>query len=327
MPTNLPPEYFRVEELYRSAKTTSEKIAYLEDLLRIVPKHKGTDKLRADLRRRLSKLRDQSKKQKGLAKQTSLFNIEKEGAGQVVLIGFPNVGKSSLLQVLTKARPEVADFPFTTWSPTPGMMDLENIQIQLIDTPPLNHEFIEPEMFNLIRRANLLLLVIALQSTPLNHLDQSLAILKDHNLKPESPKRLSNPDDKMVCPVVVAVNKVDTPELDEDFKILQELEEQGLPLFPVSATTSSGLNELKSALFKHLSIIRVYSKAPGKAPDYQEPFILTAGSTIEDFAAKLHKEFLKKMKTARIWGKEVYEGQMVGRDHILNDEDIVEIRS
>jgi ribosome-interacting GTPase 1 len=158
MPTNLPPEYFEVEKRYRAASSPEEKAACLEEMLGTIPKHKGTDKLRADLRRKLSKLKDAARTRKGTSRQVSAFHIDKEGAGQAVVIGPANVGKSALVAALTNATPEVADYPFTTWTPTPGMMPVEDIQVQLIDTPPLNSEFVDPELINLIRRADLILL-------------------------------------------------------------------------------------------------------------------------------------------------------------------------
>ncbi|UCF02183.1 MAG: 50S ribosome-binding GTPase, partial [Deltaproteobacteria bacterium] len=122
MPANLPPDYYEAEKRYRAAKTVPEKIAHLEDMLTIMPKHKGTDKLRAGLRKRISKLKTAVQSKKSLGKRDSAFHIDKEGAGQVAVIGPANVGKSALVATLTNANPEVADFPLTTWKPTPGMM-------------------------------------------------------------------------------------------------------------------------------------------------------------------------------------------------------------
>jgi ribosome-interacting GTPase 1 len=144
MPTNLPPDYFEAEQRYREASTPTEKVACLEDMLTRIPKHKGTDKLRGDLRKKLSKLKSSTQTRKAASRQESSFHIDKEGAGQIVVIGHANVGKSMLVSTLTNAKPEVADYPFTTWNPTPGMMRYENVQFQLIDTPPTNREFIEP---------------------------------------------------------------------------------------------------------------------------------------------------------------------------------------
>lgn len=144
MPTNLPPEALEAEQRYRAAKSVAEKIATLEEFISLIPKHKGTDKLRADLRRRLSKLKaEATQARKKVSKRDSAFHIEKEGAGQAVIIGPANVGKSALVATLTNATPEVSPAPYTTWEPTPGMMPIENIQVQLVDTPPLDRDYVE----------------------------------------------------------------------------------------------------------------------------------------------------------------------------------------
>ena len=143
MPTNLPPDYYSVEKQYKAATDTAEKIELLEEMMTKIPKHKGTDHLRADLRRKLSKLKAASGSKKGAARHASVYNIGKEGAGQIVIVGAPNVGKSSLVASETNADPDVSVAPFSTWGPTPGMMAIDNIQVQLIDTPPLNTEHIE----------------------------------------------------------------------------------------------------------------------------------------------------------------------------------------
>ncbi len=327
MPANLPPDYFRVEEQYRSASSIAEKISCLEELMRIVPKHKGTDKLRGDLRRRLSRLRETSARKKGTARQVSPFQIPPEGAGQVAVIGPPNVGKSSLLQTLTKARPEVAEFPFSTSMPMPGMMPCEDIQIQLVDTPPLSEQYVDPDMMNLIRRADGVVLLVDMQATTMDQLDTSRAILERHRIVPE--QRVSEGMDMhrlTVVSVLVGVNKVDDREQDEDFQVLEELIGHEWTMVPLSLARQRYLDGFKRAVFEHLRVIRVYSKAPGKKAELDTPFVLSQGSRIQDFGAKLHKDFASRLKSARIWGQGLYDGQMVGRDHVLKDGDVVELR-
>ena len=184
MPTNLPPQYFEVEKRFRAAKLPEEKIACLEELLGTIPKHKGTDKLRADLRHRLSKLKTAAQTRKGAGRQESVFQIDKEGAGQAAIVGPANVGKSALLAALTNATPEVSEYPYTTWIPIPGMLPFEDIQLQLIDTPPLNKEHVEAELLDLIRRADLILAVVDLQTYPIEQLEDTLEILKEHRIAP-----------------------------------------------------------------------------------------------------------------------------------------------
>ena len=162
MPANLPPQYFEAEKRYREARTTRDKLKCLEEMLTIMPKHKGTDKLRADLRRRISKLKDMGQARKGPGRRPPVYFLEKEGAGQVALLGLPNTGKSSLLAALTNAQPVIADYPFTTRIPLAGMMTYENVQIQLIDTPPVSPDYLEPWYPDLLRRADAWLLVVSL---------------------------------------------------------------------------------------------------------------------------------------------------------------------
>ena len=327
MPANLPPAYFEAENRYREAKTPAEGIAALEEMLAIMPKHKGTDKLKADLRRRISKLKSKRQEKKKLGRRDRGYKIEKEGVGQVVLIGEPNVGKSSLVAALTNADPQVAEFPHSTWKPTPGMMYFEDIQIQLIDTPPISKEHTEPWLFDIIQRSDMLLVVVDVQTDPVQQLEETISFLEEHRI---APFRLSNCyEDKAgwtFLSFLVVANKNDDHLIDENFEIFKSLLKDDWPLVNVSAKTGRNFEILKQTLFDTLEIVRVYTKTPGKEPDLGTPFVLKKGSKIEDLTAKIHKDFLEKLKYARIWGKNVYDGQMVQRDHILQDGDIVEVR-
>lgn len=327
MPTNLPPEYFAVEKRYRAARTPEEKIACLEELFGTIPKHKGTDRLRADLRKKISKLKAAPQTRKGVSKQISAFHIDREGAGQVVVVGPANVGKSALVAALTNATPEVADYPFTTWTPTPGMMPVEDIQVQLIDTPPLNRDFVEPELMNLIRRSDLILLVVDLQAYPIQQLEDTASFLEEHCIVPCHLKERYPAERRLTfVPFLVLVNKNDDASSDEDFCVLCELFEGEWSLVPVSATTGRNLDRLKQVVFDRLEIIRVYTKPPGEKPDLSRPYVLDRGSTVEEFAGGVHRDFFANLKSARVWGSASYDGQMVSRDHVLQDGDVVELR-
>ena len=326
MPANLPPDYFAAEKRYRAAKTPAEKIACLDDMLTIMPKHKGTDKLRADLRRRISKLKSASQTKKSLGKQDSAFRIDKEGAGQVVVVGPTNVGKSALVATLTNANPEIAEFPLTTWKPTPGMMPVENIQIQLVDTPPMNRDYMEPELLDLIRRSDLILLVVDLLTDPVQQLEDTVALLEENRIVPRHlQRRYGEVRALSFVPILVLANKNDDESSEENLEIFQELIEDDWPLVSASIKTGRNLEFLKETLVKRLKIIRVYSKAPGKEPDLTAPFVLREGNTVEDFAGKVHKDFVEKLKVVKVWGAAVYDGQMVQRDHRLQDGDVVEL--
>ncbi|MFN3699510.1 MAG: GTPase, partial [Dictyoglomus sp.] len=161
MPANLPPQYFEAEKRFREAKTIEEKIQALKEMLAILPKHKGTDKMKADLRRKLSQLMEEAEKRSKKGGGRSLEYIEKEGAGQVLLLGPPNTGKSLFFKFVTGVESFVADYPFSTINPVVGMMPFENIQIQIIDLPPL-WENSESWIYNLVRNADLVLVFLSM---------------------------------------------------------------------------------------------------------------------------------------------------------------------
>ena len=328
MPTNLPPEYFSAEERYKQATTNQEKIDRLEELIATIPKHKGTDKLRADLRRRLSKLKDSAEKGKSTGKHESVFHIEKEGSGRVIIVGTPNVGKSQLLAALTNARPTVSPAPYTTWIPMPGMMEWENVPIQLIDTPPLNKEHMESEQFDLLRSADLFLLLVDLQADAMQQLEDSREILMEHRI----PIRCQQNIDKIsvndpFIPVLLVINKFDDDSYQEDVNLFRDLSQCDWPIVTISGINKYKLKELQQKIFLELNLIRVYSKPPGKPADYSAPFVLKKGSTVEELAGKVHKDFLINLKSARVWGTGVHDGQQVGRDHLLHDGDVVELHA
>ena len=326
MPANLPPAYFEAENRYREATTPAEGIAALEEMLAIMPKHKGTDKLKADLRRRISKLKSKQQGKKKSGRRDRGYAIEKEGVGQVALIGVPNVGKSALVAALTNADPHVAEFPYSTWKPTPGMMYFEDIQIQLIDTPPINKEHTEPWLLDIIRRSDMLLVVVDVQTDPFKQLEETVSFLKEYRIAPLSVSYPSQDTTGWTfLYYLVVANKNDDHLIDENFEIFKSLLEDNWPLVNVSTKTGYNVDVLKQGIFNGLEIIRVYTKTPGKEPDLGTPFVVKKGSKIEDLASKIHKDFLEKLKYARVWGKNVYNGQMVQRDHILQDGDIVEI--
>jgi ribosome-interacting GTPase 1 len=328
MPTNLPADYYNAEERFRSATTTEDKVKYLEEMLSTIPKHKGTDHLRADLRKKLSKLKTATTSKKTTKKQVSPYHINKEGAGQVVIIGCTNAGKSTLVASQTNANPEVSEVPFTTWTPMPGMMMIENIQVQLIDTPPFSEDYIDPEFLNLIRRVDLVLIMIDLHANPVQELEFVIGKLLENRIAPHYLEgKVQSEGFLLFVPTLVLVNKYDSEEYGEHYEIFQELLEEEHPLIPASVKTGYNLDLLKKTIFEKLGVIRVYSKAPGKEPDMNAPFVAEKGIQLADFAGKVHKDFQKNLKSAKIWGTSAdFPGQQVSREHILEDEDVVELQ-
>ena len=326
MPANLPPMYFEAEKRFREGKTPEEKIEALEEMLAIMPKHKGTDKLKADLRRKIAKLKLEGQQKKGGARSQTAYSIDREGAGQIAVIGPPNTGKSSLVGTVTNADPEVGDFPFTTWKPTPGMVPYENIQFQVIDTPPLSKEYTDPWFADLLRRVDMIMILIDLRADPIQQLQDALSMLRDWRIFPkgtEIPGDLKKPP--FIKRMLVAVNKMDEAKDEEDYEVFLELSEIKLPCIGISVHRGRNLSALVEKIYDLFEIIRVFTRAPGKSLDPSAPFVLPRDSRLEDLAEKVHKDFKEKLKYARVWGKAVYEGQMVQRDYILHDGDVVEL--
>ncbi len=328
MPTNLPPEYFEADKRYRAASTPEEKILRLEELLSTIPKHKGTDHLRADLRNRLAKLKAAAQTRKKSGGAASAYQIDKEGAGQVVLIGPTQTGKSSLLTLLTNALPEISATPYTTRTPTPGMMLVESVPIQLVDTPALDRTYVEPELFNLIRLADFILLVVDLQTYPVQQLEEAILILEEHRIVPSHRAgRFADQRGVIAKPLLVLANKCDDDDLEELYTIFCQLLPEEWPCLPVSALTGRNLGFLQRRVLEALDVIRVYARPPGSEPDLETPFILKRGSTVSDLALLVHRDFYDRLASARVWGSSAFDGQMVQKDYVLEDGDIVELRT
>jgi uncharacterized protein len=329
LPANLTPQYHAAEEAYKKASTIEEKVEALHEMMAVIPKHKGTEKLQADIKRRLSKLREEGEK-KSKTTRFNPFSVEKQGAGQIVLVGFPNVGKSSLLAALTKAKPKIGEYPFTTTLPLAGMMPYKDILIQLVDTPPLTFEGAPTGLLNTLRGGDLLLLIIdASDDQCLEQAEKTLSFLLEkrvirEKMSVENPDNEAGPDDRKYLPYITAISKMDLAKSKENLKILKELMPE-LPLINISVNDKNNLDHLKEMIFKGLSIIRVYTKAPGKQPDMDNPFVLKSGETVLDLAYSIHRDFPDRLKNARVWGSAKFEGQTAARDYILQDGDIVEL--
>ncbi len=326
MPANLPPQYHEAEKIYRSAKTSEEKVEALEAMLAVMPKHKGTDHLRADLRRRMAKHQEEAQRRPSLPKKGSAYNVRKEGAGQVVLVGLPNAGKSQLLATLTEAVTEVANYPFTTKVPMPGMMRFENIQIQLVDMPPLIDREAKPWLSHLLRNADILLVMVDLGEDPLMQMDVIMAELEGVKVKLIGMEV----KDELLIGVaqkkaLIVGSKNDLNNAGENYKILRLRYGGQLPVVSISAQRGTGLEEMKRIIYEMLDIIRVYTKSPGAKADLNEPVILKKGSTVEEAAGSVHKDFLRNLKYAQVWGSGKFDGQKVSRGHVLEEGDIVEL--
>lgn len=328
MPANLTPQYHKAEEAYRRAATPEEELQWLQVMLREMPKHKGTDKLQADLKQKISDAKKLVEKQAATAKKSAQPRIPHQGAGRAVIIGGPNAGKSSLLKALTRATPEVAPFPFTTREPQPGMMPWEDVQVQLIDTPPITADVFDPYTQALMRGADLVLLMVDLGED--SGIDDLQAVLERVG---QTKTRLGNEtalDEEDVgvsmTKTFLVPNKIDLPEAADRLALLHEFCPLDFEEHPISAEHGMNLEELRNAIYHALDVVRVYTKSPTKKePDYDKPYTLRRGRTLLDVAELVHRDFAENLKYARVWGEHIHPGSQVKGDYVLHDKDVVEL--
>ncbi len=327
MPANLTPQYLEAEAEFKKAKTPDEKLDALKVMWTLLPKHKGTDKLQAELKAKMSDAREAVETKKHAKKGGVSYKIPRQGAGQYVILGGPNAGKSRLLTRLTRATPEVAPYPFTTREPHVGMMEWEDVKIQLIDLPPITPDFMEPYLSSMVRPADGAILMIDLGDDDgpfaADAVIDRLKEVKTH-LVGEKNYAEEDPSIEWVKTRIVA-NKIDADGASDRLDIVREMFGDRFPIQVISAEASQGLEELRTALYKTLGVIRVYTKAPGKPPDRTSPFTPPEGCDVMDLAAMVHRDFADNLKSARIWGTGVFDGQSVKRDHVLHDQDVVEL--
>jgi hypothetical protein len=328
MPANLTQQYLKAEEEYRRATTIEEELACLQVMLKEIPKHKGTDHLQADLKAKIAKLKKDLVAEKSGKKGGRGLRIPRQGAGTVILLGGPNAGKSQLICSLTRATHEVAAYPFTTHTPAPAMMPFEDVTVQLIDTPPITKDFMDPHIHGLIRSADLVLLMVDLGSDDgveqcqevLDRLGATKTRLAARSYLDENDVGLS------YTRTFLVPNKIDLPEAAARLDLFHELCPLDFPEYPISAGKGTGLEALRETIYRALDVIRVYSKLPtAKEPDRDRPFTVRRGSPLIDLAGQVHKDFLKGLKFARVWGEAVHDGTVVKGDYELHDKDIVEL--
>jgi ribosome-interacting GTPase 1 len=325
MPANLTPDYLKAEKWFKEAATDEEKILALREMMRVIPRHKGTEKLQADLRRRFSKLKDSAAKTKKTSHGPDIFYIPKSGAGQVVLLGLPNSGKSAIVSAVTGAKAEVTDFPFATSVPVPGMAQFEDIKIELVDMPPITAEYSAPGMVNTLRNCDLVGIVIDLSGDIKQQAGVCLDFLESRKLLPDenSPSRDAGGNSlARKCFVIAAKKDSASPDAIDTLKkqIVKPME-----ITAISINDRASLDKMLADIFRLLDIVRIYSKKPGYEPDMKDPFVLPRGSTVIELANLVHRELAEKLKTARCWGAGVHDGQNVHKTHILCDKDIIEL--
>jgi len=347
MPANLTADYRKSEAAFRQAHEPAERLACLKEMLRTIPKHKGTDHLQADIKTRIKELtEDLSGPGKGAKRSGPVHAVRAEGAAQIALLGPPNAGKSSLHARLTGSKTEIGPYPLTTREPVPGMLPYEDTHLQLVDLPPISADFIEPWIVNALQPADGAMLVVdiadpecvdqvaalleQLASKKVFLLERWPGLVPEHLPKsPASTEADANGDEldpfRIELPTLLVANKRDLDPEPDDVRILEELLGVSFPTVCCSAQSGTGCEDVAPLLFQALEIVRVYTKSPGKAFERDKPFTVRRGDTVHDVARLVHKDFAQKLRYARVWGDGVFDGQQVGNDHCVSDGEIVEL--
>src|SRR5579883_348730 len=331
MAVNLPPQYHDTEARYKKAQTPEDKLAALKEMWVILPKHKASEKVQADLKTKISELTDQIEQAKQGPKKAApgTYKFPHQGAGTVVFDGPPNAGKSLLMSKLTKATPTVAPYPFTTREPVPGMMDYEDVRVQLIDLPPITADNYETFVTDITRGANAAVLFLDLADddgpAATKAVIDRLKVARRELVPPGSPPA----DDPAVyaIPTILVANKCDDDAADIRLELAREEVGTRFPLVLISAERGDGLDSLRKVIYDALGVMRIYTKQPGKPADMTSPFTPQVGATVAELAGRVHRDLEETVKSARVWGSGVHDGQTVGRDHVLHDKDIVELHT
>ena len=344
-----------------------DKIKDIEEEIQKTPYNKATSHHIGKLKAKLSRLKEES------------FHMKKTGDATVVLVGFPSVGKSTLLNEITNAESKVGAYQFTTLDIVPGVMEHKNAKIQVFDIPGIitgasSGKGRGKEILSVARTADLILIV--LDTLNPQHLDVILKELRNIGIRPNerppdvtvnrkklggvkvsSTCPLTHLDEKTIrsiineygmhnadvlfrddvtidqfidvldrnktyVPMLILLNKVDL--VDENY--LEELNKYIPEFIPISADKKTNIDELKDLIFDNLDLVRVYLKPQGRKADMEDPLVIKKGSTVIDACGKLHREFVKNFRHAKVWGTSVkFPGQKVGPDHVLEDEDVLRI--
>ncbi len=341
MPANLSPDYKKAEKAFRDARDEQERLACLKEMLRTIPKHKGTEHLQADIKSRIKQLsEDLAGPKKGASRSGPVHSIRPEGAAQIALLGPPNSGKSSLHVALTGSRASVGPYPHTTHEPMPGMLPFEDVHFQLVDLPPISEDYMDSWLVNALQPADATLLIVDISdpdctdhvATIRDRLDEKKITLTDnwpgldgHGVDCGDEDEAALDPFRIYLPTMLVANKMDrNPDPDDD-AVLEELTGVRFPAVTTSVKAGENLEDIGALLFKGLQIVRVYTKTPGKPPEMDRPFTVRSGATVLDVARLVHKDIAGSFKYARAWGTGVFDGQQIGPEHPLSDADIVEL--
>ncbi len=339
MPANLSPAYKKAEQAFRESDNERDRLLRLKDMLRTIPKHKGTEHLQADIKSRIKQLTEElAGPKKGAARTGPVHTLRPDGAAQIALLGPPNAGKSNLHVKLTGSRADVGPYPYTTREPLPGMLPYRDVHFQLVDLPPVSADYMESWIVNALQPADAVLLVADISAPEcIDQLEIVRARLEERQITlveswpgldgTPAPVEYDPELDpfRIRLPTLLVVNKIDLAPDPEEVAVLEELLGVRFPAVATSALSGQGLDEIGPLLFQGLEIVRVYTKSPGKPPEMDRPFTVRRGATVLDVARLVHKDFAGSLKYARAWGSGVFDGQQIGPEHPLFDAVVVEL--
>ena len=390
MPANLTAEAKAKLQLAQTSKNPKEKLQAYVEFLAAAPQHKGNERLRAQVKTKIAELKQEIITQHGRrGSGKSPWSVQREGAAQVMVVGLTNSGKSSLLRSLTNAQVTVASYEYTTQRPIPGILQFQDIQIQLVELPAprlaqSRHYEFQPECIDLIRRCDGLIVLVDLMNDPERQLDLITTSLEEADVsiqKPLSRVEIVRPkgsgevriamtntqtslsherirellhsygignalvriygnasiDDvedavlenvMLYKPALLVANKVDLDWGHEVSSSFVGTAPNFLPTALTSCLTGQGLTTIGSRLFESLEMIRVYTKEPNESKPSDHPFVVHAGTTVRELAGSIHTNLAERYRYSRIWGStSKFAGERVGPEHVLGDQDIVEIHT
>jgi hypothetical protein len=295
MPANVTVDFEKAKEEYQQANSPEAKLAALLKMQSLAPAHKGGENLRRDISKKIAlqkKEMEKKKKQEKKKGQREGLGIRKEGIGQIVLVGLPNSGKSTLLNLLTGVGAKVAPYPFTTKKPAIGMMDYFGGKVQIVELPAVVEgssagKASGPEILSIARNADAIVIVAKTKK------GQELV-------------------EREIASSGISLNKKRPPMAYKKAIAVNAFQEQDL-------------EKLKEKVFRLLDKILVFTKKPGTKADLKEPLGLPLHSTVKDAARHLHKDFEKNLRFARIWGSARFPGQRVSKEYELKNLDLIEI--
>ncbi len=299
--TNQSPFYQKAEQEFLAAQTNEEKIHWLQEMIKECPKHKSAEKMLAQLKTRLKKLKEKIYKAKKSGKSSR--DTIKKADRQAILIGYTNSGKSSLLAKLTNAHPTITEHEFTTQTPEIGTMKFQGVDIQIIELPSIKNKKFD---FGIAYTADLIIIIV---------------------IKFEQIQEIKNLLDKIPAKKIIIFNKSDILNQNEKRKLTEKLKSKKHDFSLTSIFKDEEIEQLKEKILENFDIARIYLKEPGK-PATDKPMIVKPNSTLEQVAKKISNSFAKTIKEVRIWGpSSKFGNQRVGLSHKIKDKDVVEFKT